>query len=61
MERKDKRKEGDIRKLKIQLGLCNQADGSAYVHQGSTKVLALVYGPHEVFVNIINRIPLIWF
>ena len=26
----------------------SQADGSAYVEQGNTKVLAAVYGPHEV-------------
>ena len=30
------------------MGVFTQADGSAYIEQGNTKVLAAVYGPHEV-------------
>lgn len=30
------------------MGVFTQADGSAYVEQGNTKILAAVYGPHEV-------------
>ena len=30
------------------MGLLTQADGSAYLEQGNTKVLATVYGPHDV-------------
>ena len=30
------------------LSLIGQADGSAYLEQGNTKVLAAVYGPHDM-------------
>lgn len=30
------------------MGLFTQANGSAYIEQGNTKALAVVYGPHEV-------------
>ena len=33
--------------LKCRLGVFGQADGSAYLEQGATKVLAAVYGPRE--------------
>jgi exosome complex component RRP41 len=29
------------------MGVFAQADGSAYIEQGNTKALAVVYGPHE--------------
>ena len=32
----------------VRLGVFDQADGSAYIEQGNTRVLAAVYGPHEV-------------
>lgn len=30
------------------MGVFAQADGSAYIEQGNTKALAVVYGPHEI-------------
>ena len=30
------------------MGVFGQADGSAYLEQGNTKVLAAVYGPHDI-------------
>lgn len=44
----DGRKPLELRKLVARLGVFDQADGSAYVEMGNTKVLATVYGPHEV-------------
>lgn len=35
-------------RIRCSLGIFAQADGSAYLEQGNTKVLAAVYGPHEV-------------
>ena len=35
-------------RIQCSLGIFQQADGSAYLEQGNTKVLAAVYGPHEV-------------
>lgn len=51
--RLDGRRPDEIRKLCSKLGVFSQADGSAYLEQGNTKVLAAVYGPHEVcIVNV---------
>lgn len=44
----DGRKPGELRRIQCRLGVFSQADGSAYIEQGNTKVLAAVYGPHEV-------------
>lgn len=49
----DGRRPKEIRKINIRLGVFGQADGSAYVEQGKTKVLATVYGPHQVYFNYI--------
>ena len=46
--RVDGRRADELRRLQCQLGVFSQADGSAYLEQGNTKVLAAVYGPHEV-------------
>ena len=46
--RVDGRRTHELRKIQCKLGVFSQADGSAYVEQGNTKVLAAVYGPHEV-------------
>lgn len=46
--RVDGRRPPELRKLQCQLGVFKQADGSALLEQGNTKVLATVYGPHEV-------------
>lgn len=44
----DGRKASELRKIQARMGVFAQADGSAYLEQGNTKVLAVVYGPHEV-------------
>ena len=44
----DGRKADELRRIICSLGLFEQADGSAYIEQGNTKVLATIYGPHEV-------------
>ncbi|XP_076454684.1 exosome complex component RRP41-like [Babylonia areolata] len=46
--RVDGRRPNELRKIECRLGVFRQADGSAYIEQGNTKVLAAVYGPHEV-------------
>uniref|UniRef100_A0A1A7YLQ5 Exosome complex component RRP41 n=1 Tax=Iconisemion striatum TaxID=60296 RepID=A0A1A7YLQ5_9TELE len=46
--RLDGRKATELRKVQARLGVFAQADGSAYLEQGNTKVLAVVYGPHEM-------------
>nr|CAG4640291.1 EOG090X0BHT [Daphnia pulex] len=43
----DGRKPNELRRIRCSLGIFSQADGSAYLEQGNTKVLAAVYGPHE--------------
>ncbi|KHN77326.1 Putative exosome complex component RRP41 [Toxocara canis] len=45
--RQDGRKPQQIRNINYKLGVYTQADGSAYLEQGNTKVLCAVYGPHE--------------
>lgn len=44
----DGRKPAELRKVQARMGVFAQADGSAYLEQGNTKALAVVYGPHEV-------------
>lgn len=44
----DGRKPSEIRSVKCKLGVFDQADGSAYFEVGNTRVLAAVYGPHEI-------------
>lgn len=46
-KRIDGRSMDELRPLKIQAGVLNKADGSAYVEWGGNKVLAAVYGPRE--------------
>ncbi|XP_033229490.1 exosome complex component RRP41-like [Belonocnema kinseyi] len=45
--RLDGRRPTELRKINLRLGVFGQADGSAYVEQGKTKVLAAIYGPHQ--------------
>lgn len=47
-KRIDNRLPEELRPLKIEIGVLKNADGSAYVELGNTKVLAAVYGPREV-------------
>ena len=44
----DGRRPNELRRIQCKMGVYSQADGSAYIEQGNTKVLATVYGPHEV-------------
>lgn len=46
--RLDGRRAGELRQIRARMGVFAQADGSAYLEQGNTKALAVVYGPHEV-------------
>lgn len=46
--RADGRKLDELRPVRIEIGVLGNADGSAYIEQGKNKVLAAVYGPHEV-------------
>ena len=46
-KRCDGRAFDELRPLKIQAGVLNKADGSAYVEWGNNKTLAAVYGPRE--------------
>ncbi|XP_013418239.1 exosome complex component RRP41 [Lingula anatina] len=44
----DGRRPHELRRIQCRMGVFGQAEGSAYVEQGNTKVLAAVYGPHEI-------------
>nr|CCA23575.1 exosome complex exonuclease RRP41like protein putati [Albugo laibachii Nc14] len=46
--RLDGRREAETRRVRARLGVFHRADGSAYIEQGNTKVLVVVYGPREV-------------
>ena len=45
--RVDGRKLDELRPIKIEAGVLDNADGSAYVEWGSNKVIVAVYGPRE--------------
>lgn len=45
--RADGRRTLELRQINVRLGIFGQADGSAYLEQGKTKILATVYGPHQ--------------
>ena len=47
-KRVDGRRPEDLRPIHIEVDVLANADGSAYVEQGNTKVLAAVYGPREI-------------
>ncbi|HDO41767.1 MAG TPA: exosome complex exonuclease Rrp41 [Candidatus Bathyarchaeota archaeon] len=46
--RTDGRKPNELRPIKMEVGVLGNADGSAYIEQGKSKILAAVYGPREV-------------
>jgi len=46
--RVDGRRVDELRKMKMEVGVLKQADGSAYLEQGKTKVFVAVYGPREL-------------
>jgi exosome complex component RRP41 len=43
----DGRRLDQLRPLKLEVGLLDKADGSAYIEQGKNKILVAVYGPRE--------------
>lgn len=45
--RLDGRRALELRQIRIKMGVFGQADGSAYIEQGNTKILVTVYGPHQ--------------
>ena len=49
--RLDGRRASELRQIRCKLGVFSQPDGSAYIEMGNTKVLAAVYGPHQVKVS----------
>jgi len=53
--RADGRKFDELRPLKIEAGVLERADGSAYLEIGGNKVMAAVYGPRELHVRRIMR------
>lgn len=46
--RLDGRRPHEMRQMHAELGVVENADGSAVFEMGNTKVMAVVYGPHEV-------------
>jgi len=45
--RLDGRKLDQLRQIKLEVGILDKADGSAYVEQGKNRILVAVYGPRE--------------
>ena len=43
----DGRRLDQLRTIKLEVGILDKADGSAYIEQGKNKILAAVYGPRE--------------
>ena len=52
----DGRKPTELRKIQCEVGVFAQADGSATFSHGNTKVIAPVYGPHEVSKPGLTRV-----
>ncbi len=46
--RRDGRRPDQLRPIKIEIGVLSNANGSAIVEYGNTKVIAAVYGPREL-------------
>jgi len=55
LERCDGRKSDELREVKMEVGVLERADGSAYVEWGNNKVYAGVYGPKEVIPRFLAR------
>jgi exosome complex component RRP41 len=45
--RVDGRTINELRPIKLEVGILDKADGSAYIEHGKNKILAAVYGPRE--------------
>ena len=50
-EREDGRKFDELRPMKMEVGVLERADGSAYVEVGGNKIIAGVYGPRESYIR----------
>ncbi|MGL4668985.1 MAG: exosome complex exonuclease Rrp41 [Methanobacteriaceae archaeon] len=50
-KREDGRLANELRPLKIEVGVLERADGSAYLEVGGNKILAAVYGPRESYIR----------
>ena len=46
--RVDGRRPDELRPITFKIGVLENANGSAYIEQGKCKIIAAVYGPHEV-------------
>jgi exosome complex component RRP41 len=44
----DGRRPDELRPIRMEVGLLANADGSAYIEQGKSKIIVAVYGPREV-------------
>ncbi|MDL2270723.1 exosome complex exonuclease Rrp41 [Methanobrevibacter sp. OttesenSCG-928-I08] len=49
--REDGREYNELRPLKIEVGVLDRADGSAYLEVGGNKILVAVYGPRESYIR----------
>ena len=47
-KRKDGRSYNTFRNMKMEVGILNNADGSAYIECGGNKILVGIYGPREI-------------
>lgn len=56
----DGRRANELRKIRCKLGVFSQPDGSVYLEQGNTKVLAAVYGPHQVIRKLTGTIHVVY-
>jgi exosome complex component RRP41 len=45
--RVDGRRLDELRPIKMEVGVLDKADGSAYIEQGKNRIIAAVYGPRE--------------
>ncbi len=54
-KRLDGRKLDQLREIKVEAGVLNRADGSAYLEWGQNKVFAAVYGPREALPKHIQN------
>ena len=50
--RVDGRRCDELRRIVCKVGHVSEADGSAYVEQGNTKVVATIFGPHSIVSSL---------
>jgi exosome complex component RRP41 len=54
-KRLDGRDKLELRPIKMEVGVLNNADGSAYLEWGNNKIFAAVYGPREVHPHHLSK------